>query len=77
LAFAILAWARGHASHGMWARFSPMSFVMMLVGFVRVIHAITFLASPQAADVMAKIFPDKVLLEEHYLAEHFIGTTEF
>ncbi|WNG85910.1 hypothetical protein C6A87_018540 [Mycobacterium sp. ITM-2016-00317] len=72
-----LAWARGHASQGTWVGFSLMSFPMMLVGLVRVILGINFLASPHAADAMAMIFPGKVLLEEHYVAEHYIGTILF
>jgi hypothetical protein len=72
-----LGWARGHASQGTWVRFSLMSFPMLLVGLVRVILGINFLASPHAAGAMAKIFPGKVLLEEHYVAAQYIGTTLF
>lgn len=71
------AWARGHASQGTWVGFSLTSFPMMLVGLVRVILGINFLAAPQAGGVMSTIFPGKVLLEEHFVADHYIGTTLF
>jgi hypothetical protein len=76
--FETIAWARGHASNGMWESFSPKSVLLLVVGFGRALFAINFLfGSPGMANVIAKVFPNKSLLEERYLAEHYIGTMSF
>lgn len=72
-----ISWARGHASYGMWAPLTAMSPVLMLVGACRVLFGKNFLGSPLASEPMAKIFPDRSMLIERYLAEHSIGTVSF
>lgn len=76
--FESIAWARGHAKDGMYTAFSPMSFVLAVAGITRALFGINFIFGlPAAADAIAKAAPGKSLVEERYLAEHFIGTTGF
>ena len=72
-----IAWARGHATYGVWSTFTPMSLPLMLVGFVRAVFGVNFLGSPYAGDVIPKIFFNRTLLTRRYLAEHYIGTASF